>query len=80
MVEDYRKQIQQIMGDMRCAKDFKCAKSGFSNLCRALDVGLEHQLLCLEDNPSDCMFCSSSRGGYLCDCPLRVYIAKKLGR
>ena len=63
---------------MECPKGFKCAKSGFDKLCRAKDIGLENYLECLEENPDDCPFALSFGYSYMCDCPLRVYLEKKL--
>jgi hypothetical protein len=78
MKEDYRKEIEQIVGQMQCKKDFKCCKQGFESLCKAQDTGLETFLECLEERPDDCPFSLSFGGMFLCECPLRVYIAKKL--
>ncbi len=83
MREDYKRQIEEILGRMQCPKDFKCAKLGFEELCEAKDVGLKVHLKCLESNPRDCrfseyFFTEYFGAEYFCNCPLRVYIAKKL--
>ncbi len=78
MKEEDRKRIEEVMAGMKCPKDFKCAHSGFEQLCRAQDFGLEEYLNCLEDNPSTCSFALSFGDGHLCQCPLRVYLSKKL--
>ncbi len=78
MKEEYRKKIEELIGQMQCPKDFKCAESGFENLCKARDLGLESYLECLEDNPSRCLFAQSFGNKYYCRCPLRVYLAKQL--
>ena len=78
MKEEDRKKLEEIMAGMKCPKDFKCAKSGFEQLCKSRDIGLENYLDCLEGPPSDCSFALSFGYGHLCQCPLRVYIAKKL--
>ena len=76
--EEFEKEIAEIIGGLKCSKDFKCKKSGFENLCKAKVVGTEAQLLvCLEKQPQKCEFLNIA-GGYLCECPLRNYIAKKL--
>lgn len=63
---------------MSCPKDFACYASGFENLCRAKDIGLETYLGCLDENPQACKF--SLFFGYSCygESPLRVYLLKKL--
>jgi hypothetical protein len=71
------KQIEEIMGGMKCPKDFACFESGFEVLCRARTIGTEQFLLCLEENPLHCKFVSVEHG-YSCQCPLRLFIATKL--
>ena len=78
MEENYKKEIEEILGEMRCPKDFRCYKSGYENLCKAEDVGLQWFLLCMEAQPQECKFSVLIENKYLCECPLRVYIAKKL--
>jgi hypothetical protein len=77
MEQDIEKELQEIMGDATCPKDFKCYKSGFENLCKAQEVGLETFLECLEEHPMECTFSVRFGGLYYCRCPLRVYISKK---
>jgi hypothetical protein len=72
------KEIEEILGDLKCPKDFECYKSGLKVLCRAKDIGLEQFLECLEEEPIWCKFSFSFGNSYLCKCPLRVFIAKKL--
>ena len=78
MKEEDRKQIEEIMAGMQCPKDFQCAKSGFEHLCKARDFGLDHYLECLEENPRICPFALPFGYGHFCQCPLRVYLSKKL--
>ena len=58
--------------------DFECYKSHFGVPCKAEDIGFERYLECLEENPRPCQFSVPFGDGYFCQCPLRVYIAKKL--
>ena len=80
MKEEDRKCIDEIMAGIQCPKGFKCAASGFDQLCKARDIGLERYLGCLEENPPDCTFALSFGYRHMCQCPLRVYLAKKLKR
>lgn len=80
MEEAHRKKIEEIVGQMQCPKGFKCAESGFTNLCRARDIGLETYLECFEQEPSECKFSVPFGDSYFCHCPLRVYIARNLRR
>jgi len=80
MKEEDKKKIEDIMGQMQCPKDFKCANLGFENLCRARDFGLEDYLECLEANPSQCRFALPFGEAHFCQCPLRVDLSKKLNK
>jgi hypothetical protein len=83
-----RTKLEEIMHGMKCPKNFKCAMYGFKPLCKVKDVSMgafnrdESTLECLEKDPAACPFASSIQVGnevtYFCQCPLRVYIAKKL--
>lgn len=76
--EENKKKIQEIIGEMHCPKYFRCAESGFENLCKAKDCGLENYLVCLEGSPLDCKFAVPFGHSYYCNCPLRVYLVKNL--
>jgi hypothetical protein len=79
MDEQVRKRIEEIAPGMKCPKGFACAESGFEELCKAQDRGLESYLECLERNAWNCPFAVPFGHGHFCECPLRVYIAKTLG-
>ncbi len=70
--------IEEIMAGMQCPKDFQCARSGLERLCKAKDFGLENYLECLEETPQACAFALPFGDGHFCQCPLRVYLCKKL--
>ena len=78
LTEEQRKEVEAITGGLKCSKDFKCCKSGFEKLCKVRDGGLEGYLDCLEENSQDCPFSLAFGYGYLCKCPLRIYIARNL--
>ena len=81
MKEEDRKRIDEILGEMKCPKGFRCAESGFEDLCRAKDFGDEKRLHCLEPESEPCPFATDYDCGFrmrFCNCPLRVYIAKNL--
>jgi hypothetical protein len=77
-MEQTDKEIEKIIGQMKCPKDFRCYNSGFEALCKAQDVGIKSFLECLEKDPGQCQFSLSFADKYYCKCPLRVYIAKEL--
>ena len=76
--EEFEKEVSEIVGDLQCSKDFKCYTSGFKDLCKARVGGVEPPLLiCCEKDQKRCKFLNVL-GGFVCECPLRVYIAKNL--
>ena len=78
MTEEDKKIIEEIMAGMNCPKNFSCAESGFEILCKARDFGLDSYLECLETDPQSCSFVIPFGNAYFCQCPLRVYLGKKL--
>jgi hypothetical protein len=74
--QEQKKQIEEVIGDMECPKDFACYKSGFANVCKAKDAGIESLLECSEENPETCKFSLLFGSAYFCNCPFRHYIAK----
>ena len=76
MQQDYQKEIEDIIGQMQCPKDFRCYKDGSHNLCKAKDVGLASYVMCLNKSPNGCGFSVAYAYAHYCRCPLRVYMAK----
>ena len=80
MKKEDRKQIEDLMEDTQCPKNFKCAELGFDHLCRARYLESENYLECLENPPVRCSFALRNGFVYVCQCPLRGYLARKLGK
>jgi hypothetical protein len=80
MEEKVRRTVEEIIGQMQCPKNFPCVESEFEALCKARDFGLEHYVECLEPEPLRCKFALSFGAGYLCQCPLRVYVSKNMNK
>jgi len=81
MDENQKKQIKEIINGLQCPKDFVCYTSGQKRLCKAEDIGLDSYLVCLEKDPKECNFFAVIFGDkHICQCPLRVYIAKKMNK
>lgn len=82
MEEDHVEQIKDIMSRMKCPKDFECYKSGFKNLCKAKDTGIGSFAECLEENTHGCRFLLpfGTTNTNLCMCPVRIYIARNMGK
>jgi len=81
MDQDDKKRVEEIIGKLKCPKDFQCYKSGLENLCKAKEIrGTVSYLECLEKNSRECIFSVylSDWDAHFCACPLRIYIAEKL--
>jgi hypothetical protein len=79
MDEEIRRKMEEIKGQMECLKDFMCIENNFENLCKAQDFGVNGFVYCLEDN-LPCNFALSFGFKRICQCPLRVFIAKDIGK
>ena len=80
MIKNIQNQIEEIINGFECPKDFICYRSGLEELCRVRDIGLESFLVCLESHTLECKFSLYYGRLYFCQCQLRIYIAKKLGK
>lgn len=80
MKETAENTIEDVMGQMDCAKNFECVRSNFTLLCQAKNFGLKDYIECLEAKPQHCIFALSFGETYFCRCPVRVYISKTLGK
>lgn len=70
--------LEQIIGELKCPKDFYCFKSGNNGLDNKIDSGMKSFLVCLEEKLQGCTFSLSSEKHSLCKCPLRDYISSEL--
>jgi len=79
MEHQISKELESIKEKIICHKDFRCITSDLISLCEAQDIGAESTLECLDENPDECKFSFAFYGySYLCECPIRVFISKKL--
>jgi hypothetical protein len=76
--DDVQKEIKGIIDGLKCSKDFACFRSGFETVCKAKDIGLETFLACMTKDPMECKFSLLFGGISFCECPLRIYICRKL--
>ena len=56
MKKDVTNKIKEIIGDLNCSKNFKCAKHEFKHLCKGKDIGLDKFLECLNEDDLNCIF------------------------
>lgn len=73
--------IQKIMADMDCPKDFTCYKSQFDDLTPIEPFPGNNIIECLRQDPSTCpMAFTFGIGKGFCTCLLRRYVALELGK
>ena len=79
MDQKRKNEIEKIIGKINCPKDFRCYKCSNErneDLCDAIDVGIDGFLLCIEEDPRDCVFSFPHDNIYFCKCPLREFLEK----
>lgn len=77
-MEQYERVLTETIDDLVCPKNFKCCTEGIEDLCEVRDVGMQTFVQCLITDPHECPFSKLLAYTYVCKCPLRVYICKKL--
>ena len=75
-VGEHDRRINEIIGSMKCPKDFICYKSDFKQLCKVKKVGEGKIIECSPENRGPCVYRFSFTGKLFCKCPLRYYIAR----
>ena len=78
MTDEEKIKIKEIMAEMKCPKNFKCAENNFKDLCDAKGLGIDSYLYCLDAEVKECPFAFPFGFSYMCSCPLRVYLATKI--
>ncbi len=73
---EHKRQVEEIIGEMECPRNFVCYASGFENLSTVRIIRSAKLVECLEESPQTCEFGFSFGYGTFCKCPLRCYIAK----
>jgi len=69
-------QMEEIASEINCPKDFKCFKDEPEEFRQTRNIGIEGYPNCTE--PQECEFALPFGEGYLCKCPVRVYIAQNI--
>jgi len=73
-------QIKRIVAAMGCPKDFRCYKSGFKHLGPVKAFPGDEIVECRKSRYSRCsMAFGFGHSGVFCRCPLRKYLALRLG-
>jgi hypothetical protein len=72
--------IEAQMKKQKCEKSFSCYKSGLEDLCKARVIHKGKTVQCLESKRKPCAYRISTFFKRLCQCPIRIRIAKKHGK
>ena len=80
ITQEHQTQIEDIIKNMDCPKDFVCYKSDFEKLGEVGILGDARMIECIEEYAKTCQFGFSFGLGVICKCPLRNYIAKNFYR
>ena len=72
-------QRERILGDQLCDRELICFKSGFEELCKSRSIKLVSSLVCLQED-RHCKYALTYRQEILCECPVRLFILRELGR
>jgi len=78
VAKEIKNEIDEITGHMDCPKSFTCVESRFENLCRVKEIVKDDLFECLEDAATNCSLSLAFGYAYFCQCPLRIFLAKKL--
>ena len=73
-------EVTEIIGGLKCPKNYRCYRTKYKELCRAGFVEKLKILHCLEEDSQGCIFSLLYKDSYYCQCPLRNYIAEKIER
>ncbi|MHC4271407.1 MAG: hypothetical protein ACYST2_03745 [Planctomycetota bacterium] len=77
-VKERNPELNEIIADVDCAKDFECCKSDFVNLCRIKINERDSFIECLEESSDSCTFSLPCVEKRYCLCPVRIHIARTL--
>jgi hypothetical protein len=80
ITQEHRRQIEEIIKDTECPRDFKCYKSDFEDLAKIRIFRGGELIECFEERSNLCKFSFNFGRGYYCKCPLRRYIAQNFNR
>lgn len=75
--ERHKKEIEEVISEVECQRDFECYKSEFCSVGEVKDRGKSEFLECLERYGRECVFSLPSGNTCFCLCPLRIYIANE---
>jgi hypothetical protein len=72
--------IEGRMKKQKCEKDFSCYKSGLEELCQARLIRRGKVVQCMEPTKTSCAYRMTTFFKRICQCSIRIHIAKKHGK
>ncbi len=76
LIQEHKQQIEKIISEMECPKDFVCLTPGFESLSKTRLIASDKLVECMDENSHLCKFVLVFGRLPLCTCPLRNYIVK----
>lgn len=71
-------ELANIIKELNCPKNLQCCQTGFEKVCCVRLREPEGVFECMDESPADCKFAVSHYDQFfICQCPLRKYIAGK---
>ena len=80
ITQEHKRQIEKIISEMECPKDFECRTSDFENLGKTRLIADNQLVECMKEDTQLCRFTLPFGNITLCKCPLRKYIAQNFHR
>ncbi|MHC4477002.1 MAG: hypothetical protein ACYTEL_15255 [Planctomycetota bacterium] len=80
VAETSRSQIEDVMSEVGCQKDFGCYRSGFETVCRVRNHGPGEFLECLDEDARNCQFSLFFGDAVSCLCPVRIFVTTELNK
>jgi hypothetical protein len=75
-IQEKNYQINTIMKDIYCTRNYECYKKGIDNFKTLNQVIAENLLECNADNNHSCPYSLSYGDTHFCKCPLLNYLHK----
>ncbi len=75
-----KQKLEELRGQVDCAKRFKCVESALATLCSGRYHADIDVFECLESHDAACKFARPLGSALVCACPLRKFIAKNLAK
>ena len=76
IAEEHKEQIEKMIADIECSKQYDCCEPTSGPLCRVGITTGGRFIECLDKRANTCSFAMSFGNGFFCKCPIRKFIAE----